>query len=378
MYGFLTVTPFQAQKIFSTAAFVRNLNDHGGFKFTFLLMRDAELNEIIFNVLVSRIRRESHCTELLRRHVIKRLTKAATKVFEQEKVQLKLSGDFIVVGDIHGNVDDLLQVFKTFNYPPYQKYIFLGDYVDRGKNSIAVIILLYCLKLKFPQHIYLLRGNHETVNISRSYGFKAECTEHLNKRCYKLFCKSFERLPLTAVLNGSIFCVHGGLSPAISYLSEIDALQKPFEDFSKTEAADLVWSDPSSEVDNFRPSPRNSGYLFGANIVDQFLADNDLKMIIRAHEYCPEGFNYTFENCLTVFSASDYQGKNNKSSVAIVSQKSNDVEIHVFEQNLSLEGTFFSFPEWLIENEVNSMKPADTTDPIMDIIDISPESVFVV
>ena len=106
-------------------------------------MRDAEVNEIIFNVLVSRIRRESHCNNSVKPITIKKLIKSAKKIFSKEGSLLELKeteGSFIVVGDIHGNIDDLIQIFQKFGYPPKQKYMFLGDYIDRGNNSVEVLL----------------------------------------------------------------------------------------------------------------------------------------------------------------------------------------------------------------------------------------------
>lgn len=318
-------------------------------------MRDAELHEIIFNVLISRNQKESHTGLSLNLKTIKALIKEGTAIFEQEKSMLRLHGNFIVVGDIHGNIKALIQIFERFQFPPLQKYLFLGDYVDRGENSIEVLLLLYSLKLLFPNHIYLLRGNHETKNISSSYGFKDECLSYLNKRCYALFCKSFNCLSLAAILNDSIFCVHGGLSPSINNPSDIEKIQKPVKDVYKSDVIDLLWSDPSPDVGAFEDSPRKAGYLFGSDVIDQFLIDNNLKMIIRAHEFCDNGFQYTFDNCLTVFSAFDYQGRMNESAVAQVDKD------HVQVINLAqktpddVESYMLDLPVWLFDDS-NAMK----------------------
>lgn len=279
-------------------------------------MHDVELNDFIFQVLVSRMRRDGHFYLDIKQ--VKRLVKDCTALFQNEKVQLRLDGKFTIVGDLHGNIDDLINIFQVYGDPQDEKYVFLGDYVDKGQNSLETILLLYALKIKFPNNIYLLRGNHESSSIG---SFHDECMNFLNKRCYTLFCKSFSYMPLTAILNNKIFCVHGGFSHSILDILEIDKIERPISDISFSVASDLLWSDPSTSVKKFTSSPRGNGVLFGSDAVDQFLGDNDLSLIIRAHQYCQDGFKWSLDDCLTIFSASDYMGTKNKSGVAIVEKK---------------------------------------------------------
>ncbi|OHS99987.1 Serine/threonine-protein phosphatase PP1 isozyme 7 [Tritrichomonas foetus] len=313
-------------------------------------MNDGELTDLIFQVLISRMRRDGHC--LLKTRPVKRLIKACTTEFQKEPTQLHLRGKFVIVGDLHGNIDDLISIFMNYGYPPETQYVLLGDYVDRGKNSIETLILLYALKLKFPQSIYLLRGNHESKSTKLFSGFKDECLVHLNKRCYSLFIKSFSYLPLAALLNHSIFCVHGGLSQSIIDITEIDRIEKPITDISLSIASDLLWSDPSPDVLKFSSSPRGNGCLFGSEIVDQFLGDNELSLIIRAHEFCPDGYKWSLENCLTVFSASDYMGTGNLGGVAVVSNSDN-VKTFTFKK---AENFKVIMPSWVFE-ESRGLKP---------------------
>lgn len=316
-------------------------------------MRDAEINEIIFNVLISRIRGESHCTKSVKANTIKKLIKATKNIFSKEESLLNLTednGKFVVVGDIHGNVDDLIQVFQTFGYPPNQKYLFLGDYIDRGHNSVEVLLLLYSLKVKYSNSIYLLRGNHETKNVSSSYGFKKECIENFTERIFKLFIESFRFLPIAAILNDSIFCVHGGLSPTTNLLDKIEDIAKPIEGSSKI-VSDILWSDPSADIETFLKSPRGSGYLFSSQDVDKFLRDNNLQMIIRAHEFCQNGANCTVDRCLTIFSAIDYQGKSNQAAVAIV--KNSDVETCILKDNPIIKARkLIIIPDWIFSENI--------------------------
>ena len=308
----------------------------------------SEIVDLMFQVLFSRIRRDGHC-ELSTRQ-LKPLIKKATKVFGKEPSLLRLDGDFVIVGDLHGNVDDLIHIFQVHGYPPDTRYVLLGDYVDRGRNSIETLIILYALKVKFPDCIYLIRGNHEVKNRSCS-GFHEDCILYLNKRCYALFCKSFAEMPVAAVLNKKIFCVHGGISQYTMEIEEIEKIEKPLVNVNDSIASDLLWSDPSSQIERFTFSSRGNGYLFGNVVLDEFLADNHLTMMIRAHQFCNEGFKWSMENCLTVFSASDYVGMGNRAGIAIL--KNEEVKTSTFTKSEYMK---IIVPQWIFE-ESKGIKP---------------------
>jgi protein phosphatase len=230
---------------------------------------------------------------------------------------LKLDGKFTVVGDIHGNLTDLLRIFEKIGYPPHKNYLFLGDYVDRGDNSLEVITLLFCLKLLYPSHIYLLRGNHECESISSFYGFKREVLANYSLKIYNAFTNAFKYLPFAAVLNDSIFCVHGGIGPSVS-LQKISDLSRPMLASDSKLTEDLVWSDPNPTVDDFELSDRGSGSIYGPEQVKTFFKDNKLVKLIRSHEMANEGYTEVFKNCYTVFSNTNYCGIGNSSAVANV------------------------------------------------------------
>jgi len=275
-----------------------------------------------------------------------------------EPVLLTLSGSFVVVGDIHGSIDDLLQIFSTFDYPPARSYIFLGDYVDRGNNSIEVLLSLYSLKALFPNYIYLLRGNHECEALTRSYGFRSEClTFFRKKRTYHRFCESFAHMPIAARVNNKAFCVHGGISPNIYWVSDLNVqIQKPVTDPSTSLAEHLLWSDPANMANTFVRSPRKLGFLFNGEAAEQFLAENGLTLMIRAHEYCESGSNWTFDGCLTVFSASDYCGRGNAAAVVLLDE---DCSVHIEQMHRNdrgEDGRTFLPPPWLIDRHV-AIKP---------------------
>jgi predicted phosphodiesterase len=178
-------------------------------------------------------------------------------MFKDDCSLLELAGNFTVVGDIHGNIDDLLRVFERRGYPPETNYLFLGDYVDRGQNSVEVLIMLYSLKVLFPSNIYLIRGNHECESVTAVYGFKREVCRRFSVQVYQKFVKSFSHLPYAAVVNNKYFCVHGGISPDLASVDEIADIEKPQISAASSLANDMVWSDPL-DVNGFVKSDRGT------------------------------------------------------------------------------------------------------------------------
>lgn len=213
-----------------------------------------------------------------------------------------------VVGDVHGQVFDLLELFKIGGPVPHTNYLFLGDYVDRGPFSIETITLLACLKLKHPERITLLRGNHESRQITQVYGFYAECNRKFGgPAVWQHFTDLFDYLPIASSIGGKHLAVHGGLSPSIHHLDQIRILDRFAEIPHDGPLADLMWSDPDPEKEGFVISPRGAGYVFGQDVVQKFLHLNDLDHIVRAHQLCMTGYQELFDNTLsTVWSAPNY------------------------------------------------------------------------
>ena len=225
---------------------------------------------------------------------------------EESNVQ-PVDAPVIVCGDIHGQFYDLTNIFKIGGKIPDKKYLFLGDYVDRGYNSVETLEYLLCLKLKYPDYITLLRGNHESRQICFSYGFYEEVTrKYGNANPWKFFNQVFDYLPLAAIIEGKIFCVHGGLSPKICYIDQIRLINRVQEIPHEGPFSDLMWSDPD-EVDGWQISSRGAGFLFGDKVVDEFNQLNDINLICRAHQLVNEGYKFWFdEKLVTVWSAPNY------------------------------------------------------------------------
>ena len=184
----------------------------------------------------------------------------------------------------------------------------MGDYVDRGNNSVECFCLVLALKVRFKERITILRGNHESNEINKIYGFYDECLKKYgNERVWKLFTDIFTVLPLAATVENKIFCVHGGLSPDLHKIDDIRALKR-FQDVPHQGGmCDLLWSDPDDTKRGFSPSPRAAGFLFGCDITDQFLHQNGLGVISRAHQLVMDGYSrHHNKKVVTVFSAPNY------------------------------------------------------------------------
>ena len=123
----------------------------------------------------------------------------------------------------------MIRLFELGGFPPEANYLFLGDYVDRGKFSIETICLLFAFKIKYPENFFLLRGNHECSTINKLYGFYDECKKRYNIKLWKLFGDCFNCLPILAVIDDKIICMHGGLSPDLNNLDQIHKVKRPVD-----------------------------------------------------------------------------------------------------------------------------------------------------
>lgn len=311
------------------------------------------------------------------------LSHEAQKIFEKETNILELRGDFIVVGDIHGSLHDLLRILK-FIQENQSKVLFLGDYIDRGNFSLECITLLYAMKVLYPNSIYLIRGNHEFDSICRQYGFLDEILDYHNPRkqtvissnqklkktaasssqkfkafpnepdeidkyevnykdmnCYKYteslyvaFVSSFSYLPVAAILNDTTFCIHGGLTPKLENLECLNTLiNRPVYNFEDSDLlTEIVWGDPSQSANRlYDLNPRGNGFLFNKKAVADFLSVNSFKRMIRAHQYAVNGYIKNFDDqCITIFSASCYDKMHNSSAVLQLFQKDDTIDITTF------------------------------------------------
>ncbi|ORZ20611.1 Metallo-dependent phosphatase [Absidia repens] len=235
---------------------------------------------------------------------------AAMDILLQQPTLLELSPPVKIVGDTHGQYSDLIRLFQMSGHPPSSNYLFLGDYVDRGKQSLETMLLLLCYKIKYPETFFLLRGNHENQNVTRVYGFYDECKRRLSIKMWRLFIDVFNTLPIAALVGDKIFCVHGGLSPSLRSLDDIRRIQRPVDIPEHGLLIDLLWSDPSDSASEWEDNERGVSYCFGKKVVNEFLAKFDLDLVCRAHMVVEDGYEFFNDRTLvTVFSAPAYCGE---------------------------------------------------------------------
>ena len=259
------------------------------------------------------------------------------KLVEDQPMVLKVEAPVKVFGDIHGQYQDLMRFFDLYSSPTQGPggdiegldYIFLGDYVDRGTHSLETMCLLMALKIKFPNQIHLLRGNHEDRWINSAFGFQAECITRMNDDqdnpiIFTKFNDFFDYLPLAAIVNDTVLCIHGGIGSSIASITDIEKIKRPLEvvhevtSIDQQLVVDILWSDPTdSDVEigiqpNSTRDPTGVGNIvkFGPDRVEEFLKNNNLTLILRAHECVMDGFErFAGGQLITVFSATDYCGK---------------------------------------------------------------------
>jgi len=241
---------------------------------------------------------------------IRNLCTSAREIFMNQPVLLELEAPIKICGDLHGQYFDLLRLFEYGGFPPESNYLFLGDYVDRGKQSLETICLLLAYKIKYPENFFLLRGNHECASINRIYGFYDECKRRYSIKLWKTFTDCFNCLPVTAVVDEKIICMHGGLSPDLQRLDQISRIMRPTDVPDQGLLCDLLWSDPDKDVSGWGENDRGVSYTFGSDIVQKFLDEHDLDLVCRAHQVVEDGYEFFAKRQLvTIFSAPNYCGE---------------------------------------------------------------------
>jgi diadenosine tetraphosphatase ApaH/serine/threonine PP2A family protein phosphatase len=239
---------------------------------------------------------------------LKKLCEKVKELLLEESNVQPVNSPVTICGDIHGQFYDLLQLFRTGGELPDTNYIFMGDFVDRGYYSLETFTLLLILKARYPEKITLLRGNHESRQITQVYGFYDECQQkYASANAWKYCTQVFDYLTLAALIDGQILCVHGGLSPDVKTLDQIRTINRNQEIPHEGAFCDLMWSDPE-DIEGWQVSPRGAGWLFGSNATNEFVRVNKLQLICRAHQLVQEGYKFMFpeKNLVTVWSAPNY------------------------------------------------------------------------
>ena len=265
-------------------------------------------------------------------------------LFASENNIIELSDPLTIVGDIHGQFYDMLKILEIGGNPENTKFLFLGDYVDRGVFSVEVILLLFSLKINFPKTLFLLRGNHESRQMTTFFNFREEVLTKFDLEVYESFMDSFDSLPLVCVVNKKFLAVHGGISPELNTLADLQRINRFEEPPRQGLFCDLLWSDP---VDNetgqlsdkfVYNNVRSCSFYFGQVALKNFLKKNGLTSVIRAHEAQLEGYKMhkwkglsKFPMIITIFSAPNYcDTYNNKGAILKLVDNSLNIQQYNF------------------------------------------------
>lgn len=295
--------------------------------------KEIDIDKIISRLMEIKDPRQEKSMSLLEWEIFG-IVEKAQEVFKSQSIFLELEAPIKICGDIHGQFNDLLKLFEYGGAPPAANYLFLGDYVDRGRHSLEVIVLMFCYKIKYPENFFLLRGNHETEVVNKGYGFYDECKRRYNVKMFNLFNKCFNWMPLCALVDNRILCMHGGLSPELKNLDMLHQFERPFKVPDEGLACDLLWSDPSKEVEGWGKSERGISYTFGVKVVTEIVKKFDLDLICRAHQVVEDGYQF-FGNrqLITVFSAPNYSSTDDNKAAIINVADDLTCSLQIFESD---------------------------------------------
>ncbi|KAF7635899.1 Serine/threonine-protein phosphatase [Meloidogyne graminicola] len=283
---------------------------------------------------------------------IRELLYGVRRIFLSQPMFLRLEAPMVVCGDLHGQLNDVMRIFDAEGFPHMRNYLFLGDYVDRGQQSVELILFMFACKanifiIRYPKNFFMLRGNHETSSVNRQYGFyKNVMNKYRSEALYELFQRVFDCMPLSALISDRILCMHGGLSPRLleaKTLDVLDNISRPLPDSKISEsgnqlAVDLLWADPDINVQLFSSNRRGIGRTFGQEVIDRVRQRFGIDLIIRAHQVVLDGHEFfndsSSSGLVTLFSAPHYCGQYDNSGAIVRVDKDMGVSFKVFKPQL--------------------------------------------
>ena len=244
----------------------------------------------------------------------------ALKLFREENLILELRKEkpqdkVIVIGDLHGDLKSLIKLIEIIKLENPKNVIFLGDIVDRGLYQLECLILILALKIKDSNKYYLLRGNHETLEVNRNYGFFQDFLNRFkDPKKFNQITAIYNALPYSALVNESILCLHGGIPEEFSVINRLRGIKTSeinltYENTAKS-LLQIMWNDPKHNLKGFKESFRGREIkFFGEDVFSDFMRENKLDYLIRAHERFPEGYKWFFnKRLLSIFSSANYRG----------------------------------------------------------------------
>lgn len=288
-----------------------------------------------------RIIRKIYDNEPLPIDEVKWVCSTSTKLLLDEPTVLDVSSPVTVVGDVHGELETIFYIFDTYGSPKKNRYIFLGDYVDRGPKSLYTILFLLSIKIKLGKDFHMIRGNHEDIKISMTHQFRDEIIKtYGSAKLMDDFDSVFKSLPLAVLVNNTILCVHGGLGPAVRTVESIREIKRPYVLTDQDPMYDIVWADPQKNIEDWGNGRRSTSCSFGETPLLEFFERSNITAMIRGHECVPEGYLYSFGpevNFVTLFSAPNYGNLKNKGAVLFIDDDG--------------KYTFHTYGPYLTENE---------------------------
>ncbi|KAM3717146.1 Serine/threonine-protein phosphatase PP1-delta [Dirofilaria immitis] len=255
-------------------------------------MVEININDLLLRLL-SVGQPNKGLTKTVREPEITLLCHKVREIFMAQPSLIEIDPPVRICGDTHGQYGDVLRIFSRGGFPPFANYLFLGDYVDRGRQNLETIILLFCYKVKFPNNFFLLRGNHE-VALSKTL----------------ILQDTFQYMPLTALVGERILCMHGGISPHLKSLQQLREIKRPTDATGPSLEMDLLWADPVIGISGFQMNMRGASYGFGADILAEICKELNIDMVARAHQVVQDGYEFFgARKCVTIFSAPHYCGQ---------------------------------------------------------------------